>query len=245
MVKFFLTFLMVLTFSLSAMAGEINLAAGVGLKDVINDITAAFIRKNESVKIVKNFAASGVLAKQIDSGAQTDIVFVANVAWMDYMKEKRHVDPGTVMPFAYNTLVFTGKGPRRASNMGELIKLERITLGSPKSVPAGEYATEALRNAGIDKQLEKKLVMARDVRECLLYAERGEADGAFVYKTDALLSEDVGIWFTVPQKLYSRVVYVMAMTVSGTRNQEAVTFFSFLRSPEATAFLSKYGFEIR
>lgn len=245
MIKFFLSFLILVAFSLPSIAGEITISAGVGLKDVINDIADTFIRKSQSVKIVRNYAASGVLAKQLDSGAPTDIVFVANVAWMDYMMEKKHVDVSTISSFAYNTLVFVGKGAQRASELNEITKFERIAVGSPKSVPAGEYAMEAFKNAGIDKQVEKKLVMARDVRECLLYAERGEADGAFVYRTDALLSKDVSIWFTVPQKLHSRVVYLTALTISGTKNQDAVNFFSFLRSPEAHSILSKYGFEIR
>jgi molybdate transport system substrate-binding protein len=227
MIRFVVAFVMLVAFSLPATAGEITVAAGVGLKDVLNDIADTFARNNPSVKIFKNYAASGVLAKQLDSGAPTDIVFVANVAWMGYMKEKRHLDPTTITPFAYNTLVFTGKGEQRVSDLSEVIKLERIAVGSPKSVPAGEYAMEAFRNAGIDRQLKKKLVMARDVRECLLYAERGEVDGAFVYKTDALLSKEVRMWFTVPQKLYSRVVYMSALTVSGAKNQDAVNFFRF------------------
>jgi molybdate transport system substrate-binding protein len=196
------------------------------------------------VNIVKNIVVSGVLAKQLDSGARIDIVFVANREWMDYLKEKRHVDPDSITPFAYNTLVFVGKGPARASRIDDLTKLGRVAVGSPKSVPAGEYAMEALKNAGIDKEMEKKLVLARDVRECLLYAERGEADGAFVYRTDAALSKDISVWFSVPQNLYSRVVYMSALTLSGTKNEEAVGFFSFLRSSEAKALLLKYGFEI-
>ena len=118
-------------------------------------------------------------------------------------------------------------------------------MGSPKSVPAGEYAIEALRNAGLEKQLEGKLVMARDVRESLLYAERGEADGAFVYRTDALLSKEVAIWFPVPQSLYSRVVYMSALTVSGAKKKEAVDFFAYLHSAQAKPFLLKYGFELQ
>ncbi|NTW07310.1 MAG: molybdate ABC transporter substrate-binding protein, partial [Syntrophaceae bacterium] len=244
MKRFILVIVMVVTLSSSALAGEITFGAGVGLKDVLNELAASFVKINPSAKITRNFAASGVLAKQLDSGAQTDIVFVANVKWMDYMKEKKHVDAGTVRLFAYNTLVFVGKGKPGISRIEELTKLEKIAIGSPKSVPAGEYAMQALKNAGIDKQLEKKLVMARDVRECLMYAERGEVNGAFVYGTDALLSKTVDIWFVVPQKLYSRVVYMSALTVSGVKNQDAVKFFTFLRSAEARAILLKYGFEV-
>jgi molybdate transport system substrate-binding protein len=245
MKRFVLALIVVVTWSFSAYAGEITFAAGAGLKDVLNDVAAQFVQKNQSVKITKNIVVSGVLAKQLDSGAQTDIVFVANVKWMDYLKEKKHVDVGSIMPFAYNTLVFVGKGAQRAAGFDELTKLDRIAVSSPKSVPAGEYAMEALKKAGIDKQFDKKLVMARDVRECLMYAERGEVDGAFVYRTDALSSKEVAVWFTVPQKFYSRVVYMSALTVSGVKNQDAVKFFTFLRSAEAGAILLKHGFEVR
>jgi len=243
--KFLVACIMLVAFPLCAGAGEITVAGGAGLKDVLNDLGASFVQSNQSVTIIKSIVVSGVLARQLDSGAQIDIVFTANREWMDYLKEKKHVDPATISPFAYNTVVFVGKGLRRVSRLDELTTLNRIAVGSPKSVPAGEYAIEALRNAGLEKQLEGKLVMARDVRESLLYAERGEADGAFVYRTDALLSKEVDIWFTVPQNLYSRVVYMSALTVSGVKKKEAVDFSSYLHSAQAKPFLLKYGFEIQ
>jgi molybdate transport system substrate-binding protein len=126
--------------------------------------------------------------------------------------------------------------------MQDLAKLGKIAIGSPRSVPAGEYATEALRKAGLDRQLAKRLVMARDVRECLMYAERGEVDGAFVYRTDALQARQARILFTVPQELYPRVTYPMALTVAGARNRDAAAFFEYLRSDEAKAVLTRYGF---
>lgn len=229
----------------SGEAGEISIGAGAGLKDVLTDLSAIFEKEHPSVQIIKNFVVSGTLAKQIDNGAVLDIVFVANREWMDYLVEKKHVDGGNVYPFAYNTLVFVSPPGKQISGMNELVKLDKIAIGSPKSVPAGEYAMEAFKKAALDKQLEKKLVMARDVRECLMYAERGEVDGAFVYKTDALLSKRVKIQFSVPPALYSRVVYLTALTISGAGNQEAVNFFGFLRSVGAKGVLTKYGFELQ
>lgn len=124
MKKLVLTLAILLTFPLSATAGEITVAAGAGLKDVLSDLSAAFAQRNPSVKIIKNSVVSGVLAKQLDSGAQMDIVFTANRGWMDYLNEKKHVDPGTITPFAYDTLVFVGKGRPQASGLNELAKLE-------------------------------------------------------------------------------------------------------------------------
>lgn len=226
------------------LAADINLSVAASLKEVINELSGDFAKKHPAAKFVKNYGGSGALAKQIESGAPSDIFISANVEWMDYLKNKKLANVLSIGTFTYNTLVFAG-APGKASSMQDLLKLERIAIGSPKSVPAGEYAVAAFKKAGLDKQLEKKLVMAKDVRECLMYAERGEVDGAFVYKTDALQAKQAKILFTVPQELYPRVTYPMALTVGGAKNREAAAFFAYLHGDEARAVLAKYGFAAR
>jgi molybdate transport system substrate-binding protein len=133
----------------------------------------------------------------------------------------------------------------KVATLQDVVKLDKIAIGSPKSVPAGDYAVKALEKAGIYKELDKKLVMAKDVRECLMYADRGEVSGAFVYKTDALLARNVKILFTVPQDLYPRVTYPVGLTVGGAKRTEAVAFYNFLQSAEAKKILAKYGFAVK
>jgi molybdate transport system substrate-binding protein len=228
-----------------AAAGEVCLSAAASLQEAVSELADNYAGQHPGVTFIKNFGASGVLAKQIENGAPADLFFSANPEWMDYLQSRGLVDGGSVFPFAYNTLVFVGREGIRAGSLSEVVKLERIAIGSPKSVPAGAYAQGALRNAGIEKELEKKLVMARDVRECLLYAERGEVDGAFVYRTDALqAARKTKILFTVPQEFYPRVTCPMTLTAAGARKGEAVAFFGFLKSAEAKAFLAKRGFAV-
>lgn len=222
-------------------AGDVNLFIAASMKDVINELSESYTKHHPGVKFLKNYGASGALAKQVENGAPSDVFISANEKWMDYLKDKKLVETSSISTFAYNTLVFAGT-PGKASSMQDLLKLERIAIGSPKSVPAGEYATEAIKKSGLDKQLEKKLVMAKDVRECLMYAEKGEVDGAFVYKTDALLAKQAKILFTVPQELHPRVTYPMALTVVGAKNKEAVAFLAYLNSENARTVLAKYGF---
>jgi molybdate transport system substrate-binding protein len=226
-------------------AGEINLSVAASLKEVINELSDNFARKNPGAKFLKNFGASGALAKQIENGAPADIFISANLEWMDYLKNRKQIESASIGTFTYNTLVFAGKPAQKIAGLNDLTKLDRIAIGSPKSVPAGEYATEALKKSGIEKQLEKKLVMARDVRECLMYAERGEVDGAFVYLTDALQAKQAKVLFTVPQGLYPRVTYPMGLTVAGARNKDAEAFYKYLQGGEARAVLGKYGFSAK
>ena len=79
-----------------------------------------------------------------------------------------------------------------------------------------------------------------------LYADRGEVDGAFVYKTDAEeMAKNVKVLFIVPQELYPRVTYPVGLTVAGIKKAEAAAFFKFLQSPEAKVVLTKHGFITR
>ncbi|MBT0663622.1 molybdate ABC transporter substrate-binding protein [Geobacter pelophilus] len=228
------------------LAAEINLSVAASLKEVMNELSDSYAKTHPGVTFKKNYGGSGALAKQIDNGAPADIFISANTEWMDYLKTKKLADEKSIATLTYNVLVFAGRPGLKVSSLQELVKLEKIAIGSPKSVPAGEYAVEAFKKAGIDKQLGKKLVMARDVRECLMYADRGEVDGAFVYKTDAQqVAKTAKILFTVPQEYYPRVTYPMALTVSGAANKDAAAFYGLLRSAEAQAVLKKHGFIVK
>ncbi|MBJ6725060.1 molybdate ABC transporter substrate-binding protein [Geomesophilobacter sediminis] len=240
--------LMLILLAISAVpasAGEVHLSVAASLKEVINELSDTFARKTPGVKFLKNYGASGALAKQIENGAPADLFISANQEWMDYLKNKSLADTASIGVFTYNSLVFAGSPAQRVTGMHDLTRLQKIAIGSPKSVPAGEYATLAIKRSGLEKQLEKKLVLARDVRDCLMYAERGEVDGAFVYRTDALQARQAKILFTVPQNLYPEVVYPMALTATGARNKEAAAFFQYLQGKEAKAVLKKYGFVLK
>lgn len=230
----------------SAHATEINLSMAASLKDALNEIADAFQKKHPGVRINRNTGGSGALAKQIENGAPADLFLSANEEWMNYLKAKGMIDQRQVINLAYNELVFAGRTHLKISSIQDLPQLERIAIGSPKSVPAGEYAMAAMNKAGINKHLDKKLIMARDARECLMYAERGEVDGGFVYRTDALLlARQAKILFTVPRELYGRVTYPAGLTSVGVKKAEALALLHFLQSPEALKTLERYGFASR
>ncbi len=241
----FLSFAALLLFVVPVRAADINLSAAASMKEAINELADNFTKKNSGVKFQNNFGASGAIAKQIENGAPADLFVSANLQWMDYLQKKKIMDEKSISTFAFNTLVFVGKPGLKVKSLQDVVKLDKIAIGSPKSVPAGEYAVAAFKKAGIDKQLENKLVMAKDVRACLMYADSGEVSGAFVYRTDARMGKNVIILFTVPQELYPRVTYPMGLTAAGSKKAEAVAFYKFLQSPEAEKVLEKHGFLVK
>jgi molybdate transport system substrate-binding protein len=225
-------------------AGEINLSAAASTREAMMEIIKGFGKVQPDATVLTNFGASGALAKQTVQGAPTDIFVSANNKWLDYVVKEGKAEGKDRGVFAYNRLVFVGKKGSAVKSMADLKGLQRIALGTPASVPAGQYAEQALRAAGVYEDLDTthKLVMAQDVRQALLYADRGEVDGAFVYRTDALLAKEAAILFEVPDDLYDRVAYPMVLSTAGAAKAEARAFYRYLAGPEALEILKKFGF---
>lgn len=225
-------------------ADLIRLSVAASMTNVTKDIIAQYNAAGNKVEILPNFGPSGGLAKQIDQGAPADIYISANQKWMTFLRDKKKIDVATETIIAKNSLVFVGMKNPAVTKMADIVNLKQIAIGSPKSVPAGDYAAQAMEKAGIYKKLQddNKLVMAKDVRQALAYADRGETAGAFVYKTDALLATQAVILFEVPQDLYKSVTYPVALTAEGAGNKEAKAFYAYLLGPEASKLFVKYGF---
>ena len=223
---------------------EVTISAAGSLTEAFKKLTAVIAQVNPDITIRLNFSSSGALAKQISQGAPVDIFVSANTTWMDFLVEKKLVYAADVRNFAHNALVFVGDKGKTVGSLADIAEFDRIALGSPASVPAGQYAEQAMRATGVYEELlaANKFIMAKDVRQALMYADRGEADGAFVYRTDALLAERAAILFTVPSNLYSRIDYPLAMTMAGREKPAARTVFAFLNSQDARAIIESFGF---
>src|SRR5690625_7778566 len=50
--------------------------------------------------------------------------------------------------------------------------VEKIAIGNPESVPAGEYAETELKHLHLWAKIEDKLVFAKNVRQALHYVEK-------------------------------------------------------------------------
>ncbi len=232
--------------SFAASAETLNISVAASLTDATNELLAQFKADGHDIQVLPNYGPSGTLAKQINEGAPTHLFISANQKWMDFLRDEKNIDPATERILVRNTLVFTGKKNPAITKLEDITKLQQIAIGSPKSVPAGEYAQEAMEKAGIYQQLAdaKKLVLAKDVRQALTYADRGEVDGAFVYKTDALLAKNAVILFETPQELYKPVTYPIALTTLGAANAEAQAFYELLTGDKGKAVFEKYGFTV-
>ena len=203
-----------------------RISAAASLTNAVKEIATLYAGEHPGARILPNFGSSGTLARQIAEGAPADLFLSANPKWMEYLVGLGKVPAERVRELAGNSLVFVGAPNPQVQGMADLPKLRHIALGSPNGVPAGQYAAQALRRLELYQQLAAggRLVMAKDVRQALIYADREEADGAFVYRTDAPLAKKAVILFAVPQDLYDPVTCPVGLTAEGAKNPLAIKF---------------------
>ncbi len=226
-------------------ADSLHISVCASMTDAIEELAADFSTLHPEHTIRINIGPSGALAKQIEQGAPADLFISANSDWMDYLVEKKLIGQSSRTVLARNRLVFVSRQQRPNLSPDSLTSLDRIAIGNPAHVPAGQYAKLALEKLGLYDGLrdQQKLVLAKDVRQALIYADRGIDDGAFVYATDARLSRNTTVHFTVDSALHAPISYALGLTAGALDNSLALDFHDYLKGPESAAVLSRYGFE--
>ena len=227
---------------------EITVFAAASLTDVLKQVAVAY-QKHSTDKILFNFAATSMLARQIEEGAPADIFFSADEATMNGLDKKGLIFKDTRKSRLSNLLAIVVANEAGAVINGpqELAteKVKRLALADPKAVPAGIYAEQYLRKQKLWAAVEPKIIPTENVRGALAAVEAGNADAAIVYKTDAAISKHVKVACMIPAKDGPEISYPMAV-LRGTKQGEAARKFQqFLASEEAGKIFKLFEFGLR
>ncbi|QNR66217.1 molybdate ABC transporter substrate-binding protein [Paenibacillus peoriae] len=236
------------TSSKTAETTELTISAAASLTDALKEIQHSYESIHTGIKLNFNFGGSGALEKQIEQGAPSDLFLSASTKNMKSLVDQQLIDTKKQKTWLTNELVavIPADGTMNIASVTDLTKKEvkKVAIGIPESVPAGNYAQEALTKAKLWDTLQSKLVQAKDVRQVLQYVETGNADVGFVYKTDALTSQKAKIAFEVDPTTYSPVEYPIGIVKATKHIQEAEDFYAYLQSQESLNIMAKYGFTI-
>jgi molybdate transport system substrate-binding protein len=224
----------------------ITVFAAASLTNVLQPLGAAFTQAH-GAPVRFNFGGSTDLAQQLIRGAPADLFIAAGSSPMDLLASRRLLVADSRTAVLKNTLVLVGRtdGPAAAEPQ-ELLsdRFLRVAVADPQLAPAGVYARAALGSLGLWEGLQPKLVPALDVRTALAYVQRGDADAAVVYATDALGREGVRVLLAFPPESYPEVAYPAAVLQSSRHPEAARAFIAFLRSEAAQAVMRAQGWAV-
>ncbi|UPM53642.1 molybdate ABC transporter substrate-binding protein [Gottfriedia acidiceleris] len=224
---------------------ELTISAAASLQDALNDIKANFEKANPNVKINLNFGASGALQQQISQGAPVDLFFSAAEDKFNNLVQDGLIDKSQGKDVVGNELVLVvPKDTKKEINSFEdLTKADKISIGTPEAVPAGQYGKETLENLHVWKVIKGRVVYGKDVRQVLSYVETNNVDAGIVYKTDALTSTKVKIVSTAAENTHDPIIYPLGVIKNSKQPKEAKKFYEYLQNDESMKILEKYGFK--
>lgn len=225
--------------------------AAASLTDALRAIGADWAaRGNPAPRF--SFAASSLLARQIEQGAPADLFLSADEAWADHLQERGLIAAGTRTSPIGNTLVLVAR-----AGTGAAVTLERgtdlrallgpsgrLATGDPAHVPVGRYAQAALTWMGQWDAVAPRLVRADNVRAALLLVERGEAPLGIVYATDAAIAPGVRVVGTFAASSHPPISYPFMQLRRAEGDARSRALLDFLSGPHAMTVWRRFGFVV-
>jgi molybdate transport system substrate-binding protein len=232
----------------AAGAADITVFAAASLSDALGEIGKSWDAQTGHQAAI-SFAASSVLARQIEASGGADIFISADRDWMDYLDKHNLIESRSRRDLLGNHLVLIEPASARLElriapqfDLAGALHGERLAVADPDSVPAGKYAKAALTMLGVWPAVADHLAKAENVRVALAYVARGETPFGIVYTTDALSEPRVRIAGTFPDATHPPIVYPAALTKGA--NPLAASFLAWLNGPQARAVFLKDGFVV-
>lgn len=227
-------------------SANITVCAAASLKDALNEIQPDF-EQGKGIKLTFNFGASGTLQKQIEEGAPADLFISAGKKQMDALETGKLIDKESRVNLLGNKLVLIipDEYKDKIKSASDLVdKAEKISIGEPETVPAGQYAKDSLTYMNLWDKLNSKIVYAKDVKQVVAYVESGEAAAGIVYNSDATVLKNSTIAQTFDESSHKPILYPAAIVTASKEKEAAKVFLDYLQSNNAREIFQKYGFDI-
>jgi len=224
----------------------VTVYAAASLVAPMQEIAARFDSLHSGNTTRLNFAASSILARQIEEQAPADVFISASPEWTTYLAQRDLVDSTAIFVIASNALVVIADPslPLPPAGLHDLLHEAYwpIAVGDPTHVPLGKYAQEALMRAALWDSLAAHLLPALDADAAVAIVERGEAPTGIAYQNEAVDNPHVRLAFVFPEALQPEIFYTAAV-VSKTGNKKmANAFLDFLISADGQRILRAHHF---
>lgn len=226
---------------------SILVAAAASLKNAYEDeLIPMFEEQYPGVTVEGTYDSSGKLQTQIEEGLEADVFMSAATKQMKALDEEGMIASDTIVNLLENkiVLIVPAGSDSKIDSFEKIGDAASIALGDPESVPAGQYAKEALTNLNVWDSIQDKVSFGTNVTEVLNQVAAASADAGIVYATDAASKADqVTVVAEAPEgSLEKKVIYPVAVVKATAHEDAAKAFVDFLQTPEAIAVFESYGF---
>ncbi len=228
----------------AASAGQTNAAVAANFTEAAKEIAAAFKAKTGH-EAVLSFGSSGQLYTQITQDAPFQVMLSA-----DAERPQKLVKDGLGLAdsrftYAIGKLVLWSKtdGLVKGEDTLKSGSFAKIAIANPTAAPYGAAAVETMKKLGVYETLQAKIVRGNNISQTFQFVDTGNAELGFIALSQ-LASVTGGSRWLVPQNLYTPIKQDAVLLKKGAGNEAATAFMTFLKGPEATAIIKRFGYAV-
>ena len=194
--------------------------------------------------------SSGHLYAQIVNGAPYDLFLSADSLRPLLLEEAALIEPGTRFTYAIGQLVFWARADTmRAESCGaELLDpgKRRLAIANPALAPYGAAAKQVLEERGLWESVQGNLVVGQNVSQVLHFAYTGNVDMALLAQSQFLAFDGLatGCAMSIRDSEHDSILQQAVLLARGTDNAAAQAFIAYLRGPEASEVIKRFGYRV-
>ncbi len=234
----------------AAAAGHVAVAAAANMAYALDALDQAFMQANPDITATSETGASGTLVAQILHGAPYDVFLSADLDFPRKLAQGGGADASTQVTYAIGRLVlWTTRPTLDLASVAAVMRdgsVQKVSIANPNAAPYGRAAEEVLVRLGLAAVAKPKLVYGENITQTFQYVASGNVDAGFVALSLVLSPQlkDKGRYLEVPSNLYAPIAQAAVITTLGTANPASRRYLDFLRSPDARAILTRFGYRL-
>lgn len=165
---------------------ELRVACASNFIVPMKEISKTF-EKNENIKVLNTFGATGMLFGQIKKGAPYDIFFAADMERPKILIKEKRADSFFIYAKGETVLWTKSKELLNLKDYKEVLKKSvKISIANPKTAPYGKSAVNFLKKENLYNKFLEKFVYGKSVATSFQYAYSGFADSGFLALSQAI-----------------------------------------------------------
>ncbi len=218
------------------------IAVAANFREAAIEIGSAFELASAN-SLTFTFGSTGQLYSQIVNGAPFDAFLAADSARVVKAIEDGVGVAGTQFTYAVGGLALfsADEGVVNGAETLRVARFERLAIAQPSTAPYGAAAVEVMRRLGVHATVGDRIVTGLNVAQAYQFVETRNADLGLVALAQVARHSRGSRW-VVPSGLHAPIRQDAVLLESGSANETARAFLSFLRGPQAGAILDSCGY---
>jgi molybdate transport system substrate-binding protein len=240
-------FAFVLSISHLALAGntpDIKIAVAANFVRPMDELIDIFTKRT-AIKVVPIYSSTGKLYAQIKNGAPFDMFLAADTRRPKLLYKEGVAERHVVYAQGTAVLWTAMKGLCGKTSWKAVIedkRVKKVSIADPETAPYGDAAALALKDTGLWKEVEPRLVFAQSVSQAFQFADMKGADAGFTALSYALSDRGrEGCYWELPEA--PPVIQGACIMRRSNHRAEVAAFLHFLVSPASKPILEKYGYK--